>query len=121
MGEFFNRKEQEQNRKQLRNQSTVAEAVLWAQLKSSQLGGRKFGRQYSVENYILDFYCTSEKLAIELDGQVHFNVHGARHDDERSEVLKKYGIRVLRYENKLIYHSIDSVLEDIKSNFTTPP
>ncbi len=120
MGEFYNRKELEQNRKQLRNESTAAEAVLWTRLKGSQLEGRKFRRQYSVENYILDFYCTSEKLAIELDGQAHFTIDGSRHDDDREKVLKKFGIRVLRYENNLIYNSIESVLEDIKTHFTTP-
>ena len=54
MGEYYNRKELK-NRKQLRNESTAAEAVLWTRLKGSQLEGRKFRRQYSVENYILDF------------------------------------------------------------------
>ena len=120
MGEFYNRKEQEQKRKQLRNGSTAAEAVLWIRLKGSQLEGRKFRRQYSVESYILDFYCTAEKLAIELDGNLHFTIDGSRHDDDREKVLKKFGIRVLRYENKLIYNSIESVLEDVKGHFTTP-
>ncbi len=121
MGEFYNRKEHEQNRKQLRNNGTAAEAVLWTRIKGGQLVGRKFRRQYSVENYVLDFYCPSEKLAIELDGKGHFTIDGSRHDDDRDQVLKKFGIRTLRYENKLIYHNIESVLEDIKANFTTPP
>jgi|SRR6185437_8825830 len=120
MGEFYNRKEHEQKRKELRNKGTAAEAALWIRLKGSQLEGRKFRRQYSVENYILDFYCTSEKLAIELDGAPHFTIDGSRYDDDREKVLKKFGIRVLRYENKLIYNSIESVLEDIKAHFTNP-
>ena len=120
MGDYYNRKEQEQNRKQLRNESTAAEAVLWTRLKGSQLEGRKFRRQHSIESYILDFYCASEKLAIELDGHAHFTIDGSRHDDDREKVLKQFGIKVLRYENKLIYNSIESVLEDIKAHFTTP-
>ena|ERR1017187_5876944 len=117
MGEIFNQKTQEQNRKALRNNSTAAEAVLWTRLKGSQLEGRKFRRQYSVEKYVLDFYCPAEKLGIELDGQNHFTIHGSRHDDERDLVLKKFGIRTLRYENKLIFNNIESVLEDIKKHF----
>ena len=121
MGEFYNQKTQEQNRKQLRNNSTVAEAVLWTRLKGSQLEGRKFRRQYSVEKYILDFYCPAEKLAVELDGAGHFTIEGSRYDDERELVLKEFGIRTLRYENKLIFNNIESVLEDIKSHFIKEP
>ena len=52
-------------RKELRNNLTPAEARLWTLLKGSQLAGRKFRRQHSVANYILDFYCPSERLAVE--------------------------------------------------------
>lgn len=58
-------------RKALRHNLTPAEAKLWTLLKGSQLAGRKFRRQHSVGNFILDFYCPSERLAIELDGAVH--------------------------------------------------
>jgi hypothetical protein len=58
-------------RQKLRNNLTPAEAKLWAYIKNSQVEGRKFRRQHSVDNYILDFYCPSERLAIELDGQGH--------------------------------------------------
>ena len=59
-------------RKQLRNFSTSAEAVLWTHLQKSQLQNRKFRRQHSIGNFIADFYCPSEKLVIELDGEDHF-------------------------------------------------
>jgi hypothetical protein len=61
-----NRKELEPYRKALRNNSTSAEIFLWDFLKNKKLAGRKFRRQHSVGNYILDFYCPDEKLAIEL-------------------------------------------------------
>ena len=54
-------------RKNLREKVTPAEAVLWKYIKSEKLEGIKFRRQYSVNNYILDFYCPKFKLAIELD------------------------------------------------------
>jgi len=67
MGEQINnRPELKKFRKNLRNNSTSAEATLWTYLQKSQLDGRKFKRQHSVENYILDFYCPSEKLCVEL-------------------------------------------------------
>ena len=55
-------------RKILRNNSTSAEATLWNILKNSQLDGRKFQRQHSIENFVVDFYCSAEKLIVELDG-----------------------------------------------------
>src|SRR5690606_37295233 len=70
-------------RKQLRNNLTPAEASLWKMLQGKQLDGRKFRRQHSVTNYILDFYCPAEKLAIELDGQGHFEASQAEYDFER--------------------------------------
>ena len=92
MGKVYTNTLLRERRKLLRNEGTPAEATLWNCLKNSQLEGRKFRRQHSVENYILDFYCVSEKLAVELDGQEHFTIHGSRHDDDRDRVLKKYEI-----------------------------
>jgi very-short-patch-repair endonuclease len=63
-------------RKGLRNNMTEAEIVLWKYLKGSQLDGKKFRRQHSFGNYILDFYCAPLKLAIELDGASHFTEEG---------------------------------------------
>jgi len=59
-------------RKYLRNNLTEAESLLWEVLKGKKLAGRKFRRQHSIGYYIVDFYCPSEKLIIELDGQHHF-------------------------------------------------
>ncbi len=68
---LFNRKVIKSFRASLRNRSTSAEAALWEMLKSKNLNGRKFRRQHSIGNYIVDFCCTSEKLVIELDGNPH--------------------------------------------------
>jgi hypothetical protein len=65
---LFNIKVLKSYRSSLRNSSTSAEAVLWNILKSKNLEGRKFRRQYSINSYIVDFCCPSEKLIIELDG-----------------------------------------------------
>ena len=107
-------------RKQLRKNSTPAEAKLWTMLKGKQLEGRKFRRQFSVANYILDFYCPSEKLAIELDGQGHFEAAQAEYDRERDLFLLHTGIKVLRFENKWVWDNPEGLLREIKSNFKTP-
>ena len=78
-------------RKDLRNNLTPAEATLWKYLKGSTLKDRKFRRQHSIGNYIVDFYCPEEKLIIELDGEVHNDPMQAVYDAERSEWLISMG------------------------------
>jgi very-short-patch-repair endonuclease len=107
-------------RKDLRNNLTSAEVTLWKFLKGKQLEGRKFRRQFSVENYILDFYCPSEHLAIELDGAHHFTAAGYAYDTERTKVLNNHGITVIRFENKEVFEALEAVLEKIKDSFTNP-
>jgi len=108
-------------RKELRNNLTPAEATLWKMLQKRQLDGRKFRRQHSVANYILDFYCPSEKLAIELDGQGHFEATQAEYDYERDLFLKEFGIKVLRFENKIVFEDTEWMLEKIRKEFITTP
>jgi very-short-patch-repair endonuclease len=112
-----NLKEVKVQRKALRNQATPAEAALWKGLQNSQLSGRKFRRQHSVGPYILDFYCPTEKLCVELDGQMHFEHGGNLRDEERTRYLNNLGIRVIRFENSLVFQNPESVLEEIKRHF----
>jgi very-short-patch-repair endonuclease len=104
-------------RKELRERLTPAEAALWNMLKNSQLEGRKFRRQHSVDFYILDFYCPMERLAIELDGQVHMTEAAQQYDYERSLFLEFYRIKVIRFENKWVFDEPGWVLERIRSHF----
>ncbi len=104
-------------RKELRNNLTPAEAALWTCLRNGNLKGRKFRRQHSVANYILDFYCSSEKLAIELDGIRHFGGITRHRDRERVLFLKELGIKVLRFENKYVFEDLIWVIDVIKGNF----
>ncbi|MCC6251516.1 MAG: DUF559 domain-containing protein, partial [Bacteroidia bacterium] len=104
-------------RKNLRNNLTPAEAKLWTLLKGKQLENKKFRRQFSVANYILDFYCPAEHLAIELDGQGHFEASQAQYDYERDLFLNHCGIKVLRFENKWVWENPEGLLEVIKENF----
>lgn len=99
-------------RKELRNNSTPQEILLWLKLKNSQLSF-KFRRQHSIGGYIADFYCPSKKLVIEIDGSQHFI--NKEYDDVRSKYFKGLGIRVLRFTNAEINTNINGVIERIIS------
>jgi len=96
---------------------TPAEARLWTILKNSKLDGRKFRRQHSVGKYILDFYCASEKLAIELDGAGHYTGRGIENDRERTSFIEQFGINVIRFENKRVFEDEEWVLDNIRTHF----
>ena len=96
---------------------TPAEAYLWTHLKSRQLGRRRFNRQFSIENYIVDFYCHQERLVIELDGAVHMNAVAREKDRIRDERLHQLGYTVLRFENKMVFEQLGTVLGEIASQF----
>ena len=119
MPAYHNLPHKKDNRQTLRSNLTPAEAKLWSVLKSAQLAGRKFRRQHSVGAYILDFYCPEERLAIELDGAGHFTASGNLHDAARTACFNSLGIRVLRFENQLIWSDLDGVLQHIISHFKT--
>lgn len=115
-----NKPELKNYRKQLRNNSTSAEATLWTYMQKSQLENRKFRRQHSLGNFIADFYCPSEKLVVELDGEAHFWEPGIEKDRIKENYLQSIGIRVIRFENKWVFEDINWVLEQIKAAFNRP-
>jgi very-short-patch-repair endonuclease len=104
-------------RKGLRNSSTSAEACLWFYLKQKKLAGRKFTRQKSIGDFIIDFYCPEEKIAIELDGEQHFWEVGIMQDNKKTNFLECLGIVVIRFENKWVFEDIEFVLGEIKKCF----
>jgi very-short-patch-repair endonuclease len=104
-------------RTELRKHLTPAEARFWTIVKNSQLDGRKFRRQHSVGRYILDFYCPSERLGIELDGKVHFHDAAREYDYERKLFLEYFGIKVIRFENKLVFEEEEFLIGNIQNCF----
>ena len=104
----------EVNRKALRNNPTEAEKILWQYLRNGKMIGRRFRRQFSVLNYILDFYCFDEKLAIELDGKQHYTMEGMMIDKERDAFFEAQGITVLRFENGRVFGDLVGVLNEIR-------
>ena len=104
-------------RKYLRNHSTSAEAELWKYLSNKKLCGKKFRRQYSIGKYIIDFYCVSEKLAIELDGDPHGDYIQIQKDIVRDEYLQKSGIKTIRIQNRFVFQDPEYVKKLIVSGF----
>ena len=114
-----NKKQLKSFRRELRNTSTSAEAELWNNLKGKQLEGRKFRRQQSIKNYIVDFYCSSEKLIIELDGESHGDYQKTYEDEDRDNDLQRMGYRILRFENRFVFEDIEWVKDEIRRNFSS--
>ena len=100
--------------KRLRRQMTPEERTLWEYLRANRLGGFHFRRQQVICGYIVDFYCHSAGLAIELDGEVH-NLQ-ANYDRERDEILSASGIRVLRFKNRRVNEDLEGVIAEISAN-----
>lgn len=93
----------------MRRNQTDAERAFWARVRNKQFLGMKFFRQYSVGPYILDFYCPSIKLAIELDGGQHNQTETREYDAARSEYLTALGIVVIRFWNNEILQEPEGV------------
>lgn len=113
MGYLHNQSIQKQTRRVLRQDQTSAEQYLWNALRNKQLGVR-FRRQHSVGLYILDFYCPTYHLAIEVDGSVHDSDTAKKHDEVRTDFLNKMSIQVMRFSNEDIYQRLEWVLETIR-------
>ena len=73
-------------------------------------------RQKVIGKYIVDFYCASAKIVIEIDGSQHFESKGKKQDSQRDEYLKSLGISVLRYANSDVNKNFTGVCEDILRN-----
>ena len=114
---IHNRPETKINRLKLRKSLTSAEAFLWNELRGKKLEGRKFRRQHSIGDYITDFYCARENLIIELDGEVHNNVLAIDYDEKRTAFFNVNGFKVVRFENKMVFENLPSVLQEIRENF----
>jgi very-short-patch-repair endonuclease len=94
--------------KALRREMTPAEIKLWYHLRNNDLEGFHFRRQQIISTYIVDFYCHSANLVVEVDGSGHLEQEG--YDQKRDEYLANLGLRVLRFFNSDVMENIDLVL-----------
>ena len=111
---MYNNKELKQKRQTLRNNMPQPERVLWYYLRGKNLKDYKFRRQYSIGNYILDFYCPELTLAIEIDGDSHFiDTMATAHDQKREQFLIKQHIYVIHFTNSDVTRNMDVVIHNI--------
>jgi very-short-patch-repair endonuclease len=109
---YYNRKLKNTART-LRKNMTDSERLLWSRIRRKQLKGYQFYRQKTVGNYIVDFYCPSARIVVEVDGSQHFEELGRKKDKIRDTYLTKLGFEVLRFPNWEVIENIDEVVEDI--------
>ena len=112
MIKVHNIKSQKQRRKNLRNNMTKAEIILWSKLKGKQLG-YKFRRQHGIGKFIVDFYCPVLKMIIEVDGDVHGFNNQIIKDRSRQTFLESLGFIICRYTNNDVIKNIGGVLDDL--------
>ena len=105
--------------KQLRNNPTDAERLLWARLSRRQLDGYRFNRQMPVAGFVCDFMCREAQLIVELDG----GQHDARADRDafRTKLIEGEGYRLIRFWNNEVMSNIYGVLETIAAALRQGP
>ena len=97
----------------LRNNMTDAEKLLWSRLRNKQILGLQFYRQKPLLNFIVDFYSPTANLVIECDGGQHYTDDGLEADRVRDQALAELGLTVLRFDNGQVMGEIDAVAEAI--------
>jgi len=98
----------------LRRDATKAEKKLWYLLQRGQMAGLSFRRQHPLGKYIVDFYCSPLKLAIEVDGGQHNELAHQVGDERRSQWLRGKGVTVLRFWNNDVLQNIEGVWDEIE-------
>lgn len=114
MTTHFNKKEMKERRRQLRREMTQCEKIVWAYLRKRQMKER-FLRQFSVDNYVLDFYCQRLKLAIEIDGGIHEEENQKKYDKKRQEHIETFGITFVRIKNEELLGNPNKAFEKIET------
>jgi imidazole glycerol-phosphate synthase subunit HisF len=106
-------KEIYQRARELRNRSTHAEDILWGYLKTKP-HNIKFRRQHPYSIFILDFYCHSLKLVLEVDGSIHNKDEVKANDKQRQELLEADGLVFLRFSNEDVIIKLEKVIQSIE-------
>ncbi|MEP0366925.1 MAG: DUF559 domain-containing protein [Cyclobacteriaceae bacterium] len=106
--------------RQLRNDMTLGEILVWNEIKNKQLGVR-FSRQIPIDQYIVDFYCKDLMLAIEVDGSTHYHDDQPEKDQRRQERLESLGVRFIRFDDLDVKSDINWVVNEILHGVNNPP
>jgi very-short-patch-repair endonuclease len=97
----------------LRKSMSGAEVILWTRLRGRSDDRPTFRRQHPIGSVIVDFYCPSVRLAIEVDGRTHWGDDAQWRDEKRDRWLQSQGITVLRIPASRIYNDLNSVVDGI--------
>ncbi len=117
---FLNTENTINYRRELRENATEAEKILWSHLRNRRLGGLKFRRQHAIGTYIVDFLNPETNSIIELDGDVHFLLDKQVEKDKvRQRWLEGKGFKVIRYNNDDIFNNLDCILNELYHNLTS--
>ena len=115
MGDFDAENLLRRRARRMRMTPTKAEVRLWRRLRKKRLLGLRFRRQHILKPYIVDFYCASEKLVIEVDGAVHSGDATIPQDDVRTRYLERnYDVQVIRFSNHDVLERTEAVVEKIR-------
>lgn len=95
----------------LRNDSTLSEVLLWQKLRAGSMMGHKFNRQKPIGDYIVDFYCKRLNLVIEIDGSSHDYKY--KQDLYRQRKLEELGLKFLRFTDLEVKRDMNNVLRAI--------
>ncbi|WP_346770443.1 endonuclease domain-containing protein [Sphingomonas sp. AOB5] len=101
-----------QKAKKLRAGMTLPEVLLWQALRKRP-GGLKFRRQHPAGPYILDFYCDTVRLCVEIDGEAHDRGDRPQRDEARDDWLARKRVRTLRIPAREILADLDAVVRHI--------
>ena len=102
--------------RELRKNPTPSEDILWQEIRHKKLDGRKFRRQVAIGAFVVDFYCSTESLVVEVDGSIHDYQQEA--DQIRQELIESLGIRFLRFKNDVVLYDLALVLQTIRFCFS---
>ncbi|NMF66423.1 endonuclease domain-containing protein [Brasilonema octagenarum] len=113
MTQLYNKDSEKEKKRLLRQNITKCETLLWEKLRDRQLENCKFRRQYSVDKFVIDFYSPELRLAIEIDGESHFEKGAVEYDKARQEFIESAKITFIRFTNNDVYGNFSGVLESI--------
>jgi very-short-patch-repair endonuclease len=99
--------------KLLRESMTDAEKELWKLLSNNKFMGLRFRAQHPINKFIVDFYCHSIKLVIEIDGGIHHFPENHEHDINRTFELEKWDIEIVRFSNRTILNDLKTVTNQL--------
>ncbi len=73
----------------------------------------RFQRQKTISSFIVDFYCHNAKLVVEVDGSQHYTEDGEAYDNDRTELLKEFELKVIRFSNLDVDTNFEGVCLEI--------